>query len=252
MALPRIKVGDTVRAQHLQQICSEIEQNRIRPGKGVRIVVTSAGTTVSTEDLTRRTSTSSDNSLDPTWVAAQPFYVTTGYPADPAFPVLRIQGESYVSSVETGGLFEVSGLGAILGSAEDNADDPGQFPCPEIGESVWIEGTVDGYSITSLSIWIGQAGTEGLWENYPDPVETSEPTEEDPLPVVVKTRCLIAHCVDGSDPRHGNVYIVGTGEAAEYRKILQQLRTNLGVQVLMMRGIPAPVLVPWHGPFIIA
>jgi len=250
MALPRISVGDPIRATHIQQICDEIQQNRIRPGVGVRIVVTSAGTTVSTEDQPRRPSAITEDQ-DPNAIAAQPFYITTGYPANPAFPVLRIQGESYVSAIETGGLLPVTGLGAILGSAEDNADDPGQFPCPEIGESVWIEGTVDGYSITSLSIWIGQAGTEGLWENYPDPVETSEPSEEDPLPVVVKTRCLIAHCVDGTDPRHGAEYIVGTGETAETRKILQQLRTNLGVQVLMMRGIPAPVLVPWHGPFII-
>lgn len=252
MALPRIKVGDTIRAQHLQQICSEIEQNRIRPGKGVRIVVTSAGTTVSADDSERRAGGTYNPADDPQAIARQPFYVTTGYPADPTFPVLRIQGESYVSSIETGELFSITGdpgLGAILGSAQDNADDPGQFPLPQIGDSIWLEATVSGYAITSVSVWIGHAGDAGLWENYPDPIEVT--TGEGEFPVVVKSRCLIAHVVDGSDPRHGDVYVVGSGETIEYRKVLQQLRTNLGVQVLMMRGIPAPVFVPWHGPFII-
>jgi hypothetical protein len=61
----------------------------------------------------------------------------------------------------------------------------------------------------------------------------------------------LAHVVVGSAPRHGDSSTVGTGESAEVRTVLQQVKTHLGIQVLMMRGVPCPVIVPWHGPFII-
>jgi hypothetical protein len=249
MPLPRINVGDTIRATHLQQICDEIQQNRIRPGVGVRLNTTSGGTTLSVDLSGIRGASSS--AATPTLT---PFQIVSGYPAIPTEPVVRIQGESYVSVIETGGLLAITGdpgLGAIIGGPNDNEDDPGQFPLPEIGESVWLEAEVSGFNITAITVKIGEAGASGFWENYPDPVEVSVPDPETPYEVAVVTRCLIAHVVAGDDPRQGDVYVVGEGEAAETRKVLQQLKTNLGVQVLMMRGTPAPVLVPWHGPFII-
>lgn len=249
MPLPRVNVGDPIRANHIQQICDEIQQNRIRPGVGVRLNTTSGGTTLSV-DLSGIRSGSAGSSED----TYTPFQIVAGYPADPTAPVVRIQGESYVSVIETGELLSITGdpgLGAIIGGPDDNPDDPGQFPLPEIGQSVWLEATIDGFNVTSLSVWIGQAGEAGLWENYPDPIEVTVPDPETPYAVAVVSRCLIAHVVDGSDPRHGDTYVVGIGQNPETRKILQQLKTNLGVQVLMMRGVPAPVLVPWHGPFII-
>lgn len=247
--LPTIAPGDPIRAVHLQQIVAEIRQNAIRPGPGIRMVQSGNGTTLSVDDVIRRAAGGSTNQEN----RYTPFRIVPGYPTDPAFPVVRIQGESYLSIIETGELYAITGdpgLGAILGSETDNADDPGQFPLPEIGQSIWLELTTDSFSVTSASIWYGQAGVDG-WTNYPDPIEVEAPSEENPVPTAIKSRCLIAHVVDGSDPRHGDTYTVGTGETPEVRKILQQLRTNLGIQVLMMRGIPCPVLVPWHGPFII-
>lgn len=247
--LPNISVGDTIRAVHLQQIIAEIRQNAIRPGPGIRMIQSGNGTTLSVDDVIRRGANAATNQESRT----TPFRIVPGYPADPAFPVVRIQGESYVSMIETGGLYPITGdpgLGAILGSENDNEDDPGQFPLPEIGQSIWLELTTNAFSVTSASIWYGQAGVDG-WMNYPDPVEVDAATPENPFPSASKSRCLIAHVVHGLDPRHGDTYTVGTGNNAETRKILQQLRTNLGIQVLMMRGIPCPVLVPWHGPFII-
>lgn len=247
--LPNISPGDPIRAVHLQQIVAEIRQNAIRPGRGIRMVQSGNGTTLSVDDTMRRGGGGATNDE----YRYTPFRIVAGYPEDPAFPVVRIQGESYLSIIETGGLYPITGdpgLGAILGSDDDNADDPGQFPLPEIGQSVWLELTTDAFSVTSASIWTGLAGVDG-WENYPDPIEVQTPTEEEPAPTAIKSRCLIAHVVAGDDPRHGDTYSVGSGEEPEVRKILQQLRTNLGVQVLMMRGVPCPVLVPWHGPFII-
>lgn len=246
--LPTISPGDPIRAVHLQQIVAEIRQNSIRPGVGIRMVQSGNGTTLSVDDTIRRSAAATNQEQRYT-----PFRIVSGYPEDPAFPVVRIQGESYLSFIETGGLYSITGdpgLGAILGGPDDNANDPGQFPLPEIGHSIWLELTTDAYTVTSASIWYGQAGVDG-WENYPDPVEIEAPSEENPVPTAIKSRCLIAHVVDGTDPRHGDSYTVGTGETAQERKILQQLRTNLGIQVLMMRGVPCPVLVPWHGPFII-
>jgi hypothetical protein len=254
MDLPNFQSGQRLMAIQLQQLKNAIQAATIQKGVGYTFERSSGGTRLRIQSQAAGGGGSSQSEL--TALNRYPFRVVAGYvnPEAPDFPVVRIHGESYVSSVETGELFSITGdpgLGAILDSEDDNENDPGQFPLPEIGESIWLEGTVDGYSLTSVSIWFGQVGSEGLWENYPDPIEMSEPTEEDPMPVVVKTRCLIAHCVDGTDPRQGDYFTVGTGETVEYRKILQQLKTNVGVQVLMMRGVPAPVFVPWHGPFII-
>lgn len=247
--LPTISVGDPIRATHLQQIIQEVRQNAIRPGPGLRMIQSGNGTTLAVDDVIRRVASGTSNQ-ELRWT---PFRVVPGYPADPAFPVVRVQGESYISMIETGQLYGISGepgLGAILGSPQDNADDPGQFPLPEIGHSIWLELTTDAFSVTSASIWHGQAGVDG-WENYPDPIEVEAPTLENPAPTAIKSRCIIAHVVEGIDPRHGDTYRVGTGPEPEVRKVLQQLRTHLGIQVLMMRGVPCPVLVPWHGPFII-
>lgn len=247
--LPTISPGDPIRAIHLQQIIAEIRQNAIRPGPGIRMIQSGNGTTLSVDDVIRRGASGTANQE----FRYTPFRVVAGYPTDPAFPVVRIQGESYLSQIETGELYPITGdpgLGAILGSAQDNADDPGQFPLPEIGQSIWLEITTDAFAVTSATIWFGQAGVDG-WMNYPDPVEIEPPTEENPVPMAISSRCLIAHVVAGDDPRHGDTYSVGTGETVEIRKVLQQLRTNLGIQVLMMKGVPCPALVPWHGPFII-
>jgi hypothetical protein len=248
--LPNISVGDPIRAVHLQQIVEEIRKNEIRPGLGLRALKTGTGTVLSVDDTIRRTSGGGVTNQENRYT---PFRIVPGYPADPAFPVVRIQGESYISIIETGELYPITGdpgLGAILGSDDDNEDDPGQFPLPEIGQSIWLEITTNAFAVTSATIWFGQAGVDG-WLNYPDPVEIAAPSEEDPTPTAISSRALIAHVVDATDPRHGDTYTVGEGETAETRKILQQLRTNLGIQVLMMRGVPCPVLVPWHGPFII-
>ena len=247
--LPSIRPGDPIRALHLQQIIEEIRQNTVRPGPGLRAIQSSNGIILAVDDVIRRSAVTSPTNDERKW---EPFRVVSGYPADPAFPVVRVQGESYVSFIETGGLYPITGdpgLGAILGSEDDNADDPGQFPLPEIGQSIWLELTTDAFAVTSASIWYGLAGVDG-WQNYPDPIEIQAPTEENPVPTAIKSRVLIAHVVAGDDPRHGDTYRVGT-ETVEVRKVLQQLRTNLGIQVLMMRGVPCPVLVPWHGPFII-
>lgn len=248
--LPNISVGDPIRAVHLQQIVAEIRQNAIRPGPGIRMIQSGNGTTLSVDDVIRRTASGTGSNQELRWT---PFRVVPGYPDDPAFPVVRVQGESYISMIETGTLYPITGdpgLGAILGSADDNVDDPGQFPLPEIGHSIWLELTTDAFAVTSASIWYGQAGVDG-WTNYPDPIEVQAPTEENPYPLAIKSRCIIAHVVDGTDPRHGDTYSVGTGPNPEIRKVLQQLKTHLGIQVLMMRGVPCPVLVPWHGPFVI-
>lgn len=249
--LPTIHPGDPIRAVHLQQIVDEVRKNQIRPGVGVRMIQTSNGTTLSVDTTIYRTSGGAVGG--PAQWALQPFRVVPGYPEDPAFPVVRIHGESYLSMIETGQLYPLTGdipLGAILGSEDDNPDDPGQFPLPEIGQSIWLELTTSAFSVTSASLWVGQAGVDG-WDNYPDPVEITPPTPEDPAPLAISSRCVLAHVVDGTDPRHGDTYTVGTGESAEIRKVLQQVKTHLGIQVLMMRGVPCPVIVPWHGPFII-
>lgn len=248
MPLPRVRVGDIIRADHIQQICAEIEQNRIRQGPGIRISISSAGTTVAT-DTTKRWQSATTSSAGNNW--ATPFSVIAGYAVE-GEPRLRVHGESYVSKIETGEIIPITGLGAIPGSATDNPDDPGQFNVPAIGDSIWVETTVDGYQITSVSIWTGKAGVDG-WDNYPDPIktETITPEEGPPYLAVTATRCIIAHIIDGSDPRQGDIYAVptGVGSETESRKVLQCLTTNLGVQALMMRGLVAPVLVPWHAPF---
>jgi hypothetical protein len=237
MPLPRVNVGDIIRADHIQQICAEIEQNRIRQGPGIRTSVSSSGTTVSTDNVIRW-GAGSGAGIGNNW--ATPFSVISGYAVE-GMPRLRVHGESYLSMIENGELLEITGLGAIPGSAEDNTDDPGQFDLPDIGDSIWLEATVDGFNITSASIWEGKAGVDG-WTNYPDPITIESGN-------VTVTRALIAHIIAADDPRQGDIYTV-PGETVG-RKVLQRLTTNLGVQVLMMKGIACPVLVPWHGPFVI-
>lgn len=251
MDLPTFRSGDKLTAQHLQRLSSAIRAATIQKGIGYTFERTSAGTRLRI-DQGSGGGGSGSSSLNSSLL---PFQIVSGYPNPqaPEFPVVRVHGESYISMIETGGIYPITGdpgLGAIIGSEDDNEDDPGQFPLPEIGHSIWLELTTNAFSVTSASIWHGLAGVDG-WENYPDPIEITPPTEENPAPTAIKSRCIIAHVVDAADPRKGTVYSVGSGEGAETRKVLQQLRTNLGIQVLMMRGVPCPVLVPWHGPFII-
>lgn len=249
MPLPRVSVGDPVRAAHIQAICEEISRITPRAGTNVSVSSSGGGSVISVDLSDRRATSSGVGGLEAYDV---PFKVVAGYPEDPAFPVVRIQGESYIQKLETGELYTITGeppLGAILGSAQDDENDPGQFPLPEIGHSIWIEATVTGYEVTSVSIWTGKAGEDG-WMNYPDPVEIEPASEENPYPLAIKSRIIVAHVVDGSDPRHGDLYSVGS-ETPEQRKVLQQLKSHLAIQVLVMRGVPVPMLVPWSGPFII-
>jgi hypothetical protein len=242
--LPNFQSGQRLFASQLQQLKNAIQAATIQKGTGYTFERSSAGTRLRIEAQTGGSGGGSYSTSE-----LLPFQVIEGYPSDPAFPVMRVQGESYFSSIETGELIPIAGnlrLGAIVGSEQDNADDPGQFSLPNIGESVWLECSVDGITIASATLKTGVPFTEG-WLNYPDPIEM---VSNDPF-TVSKSRVLIAHVVYGNDPRHGNVYNVGAGEEPEQRKVLQQLRTHIGVQVLMMRGIAAPVIVPWHGPFIV-
>jgi hypothetical protein len=208
------------------------------------MVISSAGTTLSAD--TNQTWGGGGGGAGVPY--ALPFSIIAGYPAD-NIPRLRVHGESYISNIETGGTFPITGLGAIPGSAEDTEEDPGQFDIPAVGDSIWLEATVDGFDITSASIWTGKAGLDG-WENYPDPIKLEQ------LPgggnyAVTATRVIIGHIIDGADPRKGDSYSIPGATEGEYevRKVLQCLTTNLGLQALMMRGVVAPVLVPWHGPF---
>ena len=201
MPLPRVNTGDPIRAIHIQEICREIEQNRVRGGPGVRVSVSSGGTTISTDTVQRWQSAGVGTGNN--W--ATPFLVISGYPVE-GMPRLRVHGESYLSVIETGGLLEITGLGAIPGSAEDTDEDPGQFEIPAIGDSIWLESTVDGFNVTSTAVWTGKAGVDG-WENYPDPikVETITPEEGSPYQAVTATRVLIAHIIAGDDPRQGEI-----------------------------------------------
>lgn len=247
MSLPSVRVGDPIRAEHIQQIVEEVRRMNPVAGMGMRMEKTPSGTVFSIAENDSRRNSGGGGIVSGT---LDPWRLVIGYPEDPAYPVLRIHGESYLSAIETGELIPITGnlpLGAIIGSGSDNLNDPGQFPLPEIGESVWLECSVDGLTIASATLKKGNPFAEG-WINYPDPIQMAG---NDPY-TVSKSRVLIAHVVAAADPRKGSVYTVGNSNPPQQRKVLQQVTTHLGVQVLMMRGIAAPVIVPWHGPFIIA
>lgn len=252
MPLPRVNVGDPIRAAHVIAICDEITRITPRSGRNVRVSSSGTGSVISV-DLPEARGGGDGGGGVPDYDV--PFKVVLGYPADPQFPVVRIHGESYIQILETGALYTITGeppLGAILGSAQDDENDPGQFPLPEVGQSIWLEATVSGYEVTSISIWTGLAGVDG-WLNYPDPVEILPPDEQNPYAIATKSRIIVAHVVDAVDPRHGDVYSVAIpgSQNVEQRKILQQLKSHLAIQVLMMRGVPTPMLIPWSGPFIV-
>lgn len=244
MDIPSFRSGDRLTAQTLQKLASAIQAATIQKGVGYTFERTGAGTRLRIEPQKGGGGSSSSEA------ALTPFQLVLGYPNPqaPEFPVVRIHGNSFVSIIESGQIYPVTGLGAVIGSDLDNEDDQGQFPLPEIGQSVWLEMTVDGFAVTSISVWYGYAGVDG-WLNYPTPVQVEPVSEENPYPYIWAVRQIVAHVTYANDPRPGTVYAVGSGESVEYRKVLQVLNTNLGVQVLMVNGIPAPMLVPWHGPF---
>ena len=245
MDIPTFRKGDYARASDLNRLAAAVRAATIQKGIGYTFERSSGGTRLRV--LPQEGTGGSGSASASTEI--NPFEITFGYVVNDIL-MFRVYGGSYVSIIETGGIVPITGLGALPGTETDNDQDPGLFEFPQIGESIWLEMTLDGMDVTSISVWTGQAGVDG-WENYPDPVkvEIIQPEEGSPYQAVTATRVIVAHVTWPDDPRQGKVFTTGTGESAESRKIIQCLKTNLGIQALIMKGIACPIMVPWHAPF---
>ena len=232
--IPRFYAGQPVRASDLNALGDEIRKNEITKVNGGTFQRNSGGTSITVSAV----SGSSGKGANGT---GQPFEIIDGYPTEEGGVVIRVSGNSWLTNIESGEKIAITGLGAAPGSPQDDENDQGQFPLPEIGEYIYLEVTLTDQEITGAEIKYGAIGTEQYWTDFPKPVEF---TTDTPIKQAAKTRVAIAQVhEENADYVSGKSF---TTEDGEVRIIRQLVTTHLGIQYAIIESCVAPILVPYH------
>lgn len=228
---PNVKTGDIVRAEHINQLIDEIKKAQLRRVVGGSFVSNSGGTSISID-------VQSGGGGGGIVKEIHPFKVVKGYDFDGQ--TLRVAGQSYLSNIETGQPIPITDLGAVIGGPNDNENDPGQFSFPDVGHMIWLTLEVYNLVVTSAYIEHGEPGQEGMWENFPMPVEQST----DDIPECRYSRIALAEIHGDGEDVDGDVYTIGD----EKRIVRQLVNTHLGVKLGVINYVVSPIIMPWAAP----
>lgn len=232
--IPRFYAGQPVRASDLNALADEIRKNEITKINGGIFQRNTGGTSI-----TLNATASAGGGGTPSY---HPFQIIDGYPPEQGGIVVRVVGNSWLTNIETGEKITITGLGAAIGSPQDNLNDQGQFPLPPIGAYIWLTVQLQGPEILAAYIEDGVPGQEGAWENFPKPVEIGQTT---PIRMANFTRIAIAQIhAKNQEQVSGTVYTTETGEV---RVVRQLVTTHLGLQYAVVESTVAPIIVPYAG-----
>jgi hypothetical protein len=233
--IPKFYSGQTVRASDLNALAEEIRKNEITKFNGGTFQRNTGGTSLSING-----GGSGGGGGGATTYA--PFEIIEGYPGETGGVVVRVNGNSWLTNIETGENIPITGLGAAPGSPQDNANDQGQFSLPAIGSYIWLTVELQGAEILAAYIEDGVPGQTGAWENFPKPVEIIQTT---PIRLAGFTRIAIAQIHAANEEQvSGTVYTTETGEV---RVVRQLVTTHLGLQYAVVESTVAPIIVPYVG-----
>jgi hypothetical protein len=230
--IPRFFAGQPVRASDLNALADEVRKNEITKFNGGTFQRNTGGTSLSVNSVSAGGGGGDTSS--------HPFQIVDGYPGEQGGIVVRVRGNSWLTNIESGEKITITGLGAALGSPQDNANDQGQFPLPAIGDFIWLTVQLEGAEVLTAFIEYGTVGVQNSWENFPKPVEIGQTT---PIRMASFTRIAIAqiHAAD-QEQVSGNVYTTETGEV---RVVRQLVTTHLGLQYAVVESTVAPIIVPY-------
>ena len=232
--IPRFYAGQPVRASDLNALGDEIRKNEITKFNGGTFQRNTGGTSLSVNGGGANGGGGAGGD-----VTYHPFQLIDGYPVEEGGVVVRINGNSWLTNIETGEKITIIGLGAVPGSPEDNEDDQGQFSLPLPGQYVWLTVTVEKFNILTAEIEIGDIAN---WPEFPKPVEFGV---EETVKFASKTRIAIAQI-----HYDGESFVGGTRFTTEQGQVLiarQMVTTNLGIQWTIVGSVVSPILVPYHG-----
>jgi hypothetical protein len=234
--IPKFYSGQPVRASDLNALAEEIRKNEITKFNGGTFQRNTGGTSLS---INGGGSAGGGGGAGGGLFA--PFQIIEGYPGETGGVVVRVNGNSWLTNIETGENIPITGLGAAPGSPQDNENDQGQFSLPAIGAYIWLTVEMQESEILSAFIEDGTLGVQNSWENFPKPVEFDETLA---LKSAKFTRVAIAQV-----HAEGDAGVTGTSfttETGEVRVIRQIVTTHLGIQYAIIESTVAPILVPYH------
>jgi hypothetical protein len=275
--IPKFNSGGIIRASDMNLLADEIRKNEITKVVGGTFSRTSGGTTITVTsqgngggaggagdtyegdiifkgDLKVEGSVVVEKLLNQTQFYG-PFQILPGW-SETGYRC-RVNGNSFLTNIETGENIVIEGLGAASGSLNDISTDPGQFLLPNVGEYIWLTVSVYKNEILAAYIEHGVPGQGNAWPNFPAPVEFYEETESTPFKEAKYTRIAIAqiHLKAQGDISglEFNFDLIGLPEGEpkppedpyQIYVVRQIVTTHLGIQLGVIEGTVAPILVPY-------
>jgi hypothetical protein len=241
--IPKFYAGQLVRASDLNALGEEIRKNEITKFNGGTFQRNSGGTSLT---IVGAASGGGGGGGGGTTGLYHPFEVIDGYPSENGGVVVRVNGASYLTDIESQLNIPINGLGAVPGSTEDDENDQGQFSLPLRNQYIYLEVEVNQSTVVSATIRQGNVRAAGNWENFPDLIEFET---EGTFRRAKYSRIAIAHIQKSTDlEAYGKSYALpaGEGQTPETLVIRQIVRTNLGIQYGIIQGRVVPMIVPYH------
>ena len=239
--IPKFYTGQQIRASDLNALAEEVRKNEITKFNGGSFQRNTGGTSLTVNGAGSGGGGGGGGSS-----FYHPFEVIDGYPVTQGGVVLRVNGASYLTDIESQLNIPITGLGAVPGSSGDNENDQGQFSLPTRNQYIYLEVEINQSTVVSAQIKQGNVRSAGNWENFPDLIEFETVT---PFRRAKYSRIAIAHIQKSTDlEAYGKSYTVpaGEGEEPEVRVVRQIVRTNLGIQYAIIQGRLVPMIVPYH------
>lgn len=277
--IPKFYTGQQIRASDLNALADETRKNEITAVVGGTFSRTSGGTTITVTsqgnggggggggdtfegdvifkgDVKIQGSVVVEKLVNQTQFYG-PFQILPGW-SETGYRC-RVNGNSFLTNIETGENIVIEGLGAASGSLNDISTDPGQFPLPNVGEYIWLTVSVYKNEILAAYIERGIPGQGNAWPNFPKPVEFYEETEFTPFKEAKYTRIAIAQLHLKSEGNISglefNFDLIGLPEGApkppenpyQIFVVRQLVTTHLGIQLAVIESTVAPILIPYSG-----
>jgi hypothetical protein len=270
--IPRFNAGGIIRASDLNLLADEIRKNEITKVVGGTFSRTSGGTTISVTNeggggggggsfnyiegdviidgtLNVKSNLDVDLLINQTQFAG-PFQILPGW-SESGYNV-RVNGNSYLTNIETGENIPIEGLGAASGSLNDVPASEGQFALPEPGQYIWL--SVEFFKNEIVSAFIEYGSPSYSWTNFPSPVEFEASSSN--FREAKYARIAIAQVHLKSE---GNVSGLEFNMAAllpnydktkpinpAMVKVVRQITTtHLGIQYAVIQSAVVPILVPY-------
>jgi hypothetical protein len=281
--IPKFNAGGIIRASDLNLLADEIRKNEITKVVGGTFSRTSGGTTITLPNQNNGGGGGGgglglededgdfvlDGNLKITGnVVVEklvnqtqfygPFQVLPGWSTG-GYYTCRVNGNSFLTNIETGEGITIEGLGAASGSLSDISTDPGQFILPNVGDYIWLTVSIYKNEILAAYIEHGTPGQVSAWPNFPKPVEFEEETEATPFKEAKYTRIAIAQIhlksegnISGMEFNFDLINLPpGTPRPPEdptqIYVVRQLVTTHLGLQLAVVESTVVPILVPYSG-----